>query len=109
MHQLIFPPMLHCNLSTKIEYMLIQVQLTIGLLKILISHAARQKAFDKGKKPKGIHNFLWNLKSVISLFRSAPDLKLGLNNFEESRSRLVDAQGTLTLLIDDISFRRESV
>ena len=43
------------------------------------------------------------------MFRSAPDLELGLNSFEESRSRLVDARGTLTLITDDISFGRESV
>ena len=43
------------------------------------------------------------------MFRSAPDLELGLNSFEESRSRLVDARGTLTLFKDDISFGRESV
>ena len=68
-----------------------------------------RRHLTRERNQRGFIPFLRNLKSVISLFRSVPDLELGLNSFEESRSRLVDARGTLTLIIDDISFGRESV
>ena len=51
----------------------------------------------------GFALFLQNLRSVVSLFNSIEQQPLETDILTEARNRLLDANGTITLLLNDIS------
>ena len=66
---------------------------------VLVAHA--QWCYERNER--GFALFLQNLKSVLNLLASADELETDV--LIQIRSRLVDASGTLSFLLNDMSNR----
>ena len=56
------------------------------------------------RNERGFRNFLQNLKAVFHLFLTPGDKQLTTDALRDARRYLLDAKGTLSLLLNDLSY-----